>query len=267
MRRQSGRWGMRLKAIASPSDRRRSSRWRSAQLRKWRRPIRARRDSVLDAARLFGSSCAALEGAYLLEDRVAARSFSRLGPGGGPRLRGGTDGVRQTQLDGEQAPRAAERPGQHSATRVRRAVTRQPLRSEGRGCRLSGVMASDRFTGHRSRNLWPDRRGSPGNPGGSGHRNASRDSEKSLLTRCYARLPPTFMVRKGSTVRVRQRAFGKCLQISLVSQHLRWRGHLSMCSLMSAISSFCADRQEMDKRCRGGWNLPRASAENSLRSG
>jgi hypothetical protein len=73
------------------------------------------------------------------------------------------------------------------------------------------------------------------------------------------------MVRKGSSVRVRQRAFGKCLQISLASQHLRWRGHLSMCSLMSANSSFCADRQEMNKRCRGGWNLPRASAENSLR--
>ena len=200
---------MRLKAIASPSDTRRNSRWRSASAPKRRStPMRV---AVPSSTRLDCSAdrVAALEGAYLLEDRVAARSFSCPGPGGGPRLRAGTDGVRQTQLDGEQAPRAAERPGQHSATRVRLAVTRQPVHSEGRGCRLSGVMASDRFTGHRSRNLWPDRRGSPGNPGGSGHRNASRNSEKSLLTRCYARLPPTFMVRKGSSVRVRQRAFGK----------------------------------------------------------
>jgi hypothetical protein len=67
-------------------------------------------------------------------------------------------------------------------------------------------MASDRSTGHRNRNLWPDRLESPGDPEVSGHKFASRGVEKYLLTRCYARLPPTFTVRKGSSVRVRQRA-------------------------------------------------------------
>jgi hypothetical protein len=80
--RRERRWCvMRLKAIASPGERRRSSRWRSAQPRNERRPARPRDGSVLDAVRLRAQSpCgAALEGAYLLEDRAATRSFSCLG--------------------------------------------------------------------------------------------------------------------------------------------------------------------------------------------
>ena len=69
------------------------------------------------------------------------------------------------------------------------------------------AMASGGSTGHRCRNLWPDRHESPGHPGGSGHRSRSRDREKSLLRVGYARLLPCSMVRKGSSVRVRQRAF------------------------------------------------------------
>jgi hypothetical protein len=42
-------------------------------------------------------------------------------------------------------------------------------------------MASDASTGHRGRNLWPDRRESAGNPAGSGHRSTSGDVQKSLL--------------------------------------------------------------------------------------
>src|SRR6516165_2707479 len=63
-------------------------------------------------------------------------------------------------------------------------------------------MASDESTGHRRRNLCPVRYESPGNPRVSGHRSESRDLEKSLLRRGYARLPPTFLVMKGSGVRV-----------------------------------------------------------------
>ena len=100
--------------------------------------------------------------------RSAATCRNRRGRTGAARRRAGTACRRALRA-------SARDPG-------RRAVTRQPLHSEGRGCRLSGVMASDGSTGHRSRNLWPDRQESPGNPGGSGHRSGSRDPEKSLLT-------------------------------------------------------------------------------------
>ena len=60
--------------------------WEGAQTRSY-----PRIGSVLDAVRLrhtgFG---AAPEGAYVLEDRAATRSFSCQG---GPRLRSGTEGV------------------------------------------------------------------------------------------------------------------------------------------------------------------------------
>ena len=57
--------------------------------------------SVLDAARLLRGSCAALEGAYLLEDRAATRSFASPGPAGGPRLRVGTKRGRDSPLEGQ----------------------------------------------------------------------------------------------------------------------------------------------------------------------
>jgi hypothetical protein len=71
---------MRLKAIASPGDRRGSSRWRSAQPGNERRLARLRCGSVLEAVRLRRRVLsAALDGAYLLEDRAATRSFSSTG--------------------------------------------------------------------------------------------------------------------------------------------------------------------------------------------
>jgi hypothetical protein len=50
--------------------------------------------------------------------------------------------------------------------------------------------------------------GIPRNPRVSGHRSTSRDLEKSLLRRGYTRLPPTFLVMKGSGVRVPASASG-----------------------------------------------------------
>jgi hypothetical protein len=69
---------MRLKAIANPGDKRGGSRWRSHHPAKRRRPPGPARGSVLDAVRLLLGSGSALEGAYLLEDRAATRSFSPL---------------------------------------------------------------------------------------------------------------------------------------------------------------------------------------------
>jgi hypothetical protein len=62
--------------------------------------------------------------------------------------------------------------------------------------------------------------GIPWTSRGSGHRSKSRDRKKSLLRRGYARLVPCSVVRKGSTVRVRQRA---------LSERLWWRGMRRSC--------------------------------------
>ena len=186
--------------------------------RKRRRSDCPRRGSVPDTARLrqtgFG---AALEGAYLLEDRAATRSFSRPGPAGGPRLRVGGNRTRDTRPEGQPKPRGRSAFERARSSRRRPTIGRQGARRRRRDCRSAGAMASGGSTGHRSRNLWPDRQESPGNPGGSDHRSKSRDREKSLLRRGYASLMPCSMVRKGSSVRVRQRALAGFPGILLMS--------------------------------------------------
>jgi hypothetical protein len=74
---------MRLKAIASSLCPRGSSRWRSAERQRGAdQPVR---DAVPSSARLdcCAHRRAALQGAYLLEDRAATRSFSPLEPEAG----------------------------------------------------------------------------------------------------------------------------------------------------------------------------------------
>jgi hypothetical protein len=56
---------------------------------------------------------AALEGAYVLEDRAATRSFSSPGLGGGPRMRPGSDAIRDWR--GEQRGRGAVYDSAHSS--------------------------------------------------------------------------------------------------------------------------------------------------------
>ena len=163
--------------------------------------------SVLDAVRLRRRVLrAALDGAYLLEDRAATRSFASLGPAGGPRLRVGTKRIRDSRLEVQREPGGCLASEHARSRRPRRALSRQAAHARRRRSCSARAMASGGSTGHRCRNLWPDRQECPGNPGGSGHRSRSRDCEKSLLRRSYARLLPCSMVRKGSTVRVRQRA-------------------------------------------------------------
>ena len=100
-------WVMRLKAIANPERRLRSSRSRSAQPRKERRLARPRFGSVLDAVRLQRRVLrAALDGAYLLEDRAATRSFSSPRPAGGsPAPRRNQESPRQPAGGATQARR------------------------------------------------------------------------------------------------------------------------------------------------------------------
>ena len=124
---------------------------------------------------------------------------------GGPRLRVGTKRLRDGRPEWQSKPGGGKTFERARSSRRRPTLGRQSLRRRRRRCRSAGAMAS--ATGHRFRNLWPDRQESPGHPGGSGHRSKSRDRKKSLLRRGYARLVPCSMVRKGSTVRVRQRAF------------------------------------------------------------
>ena len=161
-----------------------------SQARKRRRSDCPRRGSVHDALRLRHTGFrAALEGAYVLEDRAGTRSFSSPGLGGGPRMLPGSDAIRDWR--GEQRGRGAVHDSAHSSgTGHPRALGRQPPRGVGRSGCSAEVMASDGATGHRFRNLWPDRQESPGHPGGSGHRSRSRDHEKSLLRRGYTRLVP-----------------------------------------------------------------------------
>jgi hypothetical protein len=213
---------MRLKAIASPGEQAQGLAVALSQARKRRRSNRPRRGSVLDAVRLRHTACrAALEGAYVLEDRPATRSFSRPGPRRAPAPR------RNQVRPGRSAPRATQA-RRHVGARastvepMSAGACRRAMRSSLR-CSSAGAMAS--ATGHRCRNLWPDREESPGHPGGSGHRSRSRDREKSLLRRGYARLVPCSMVRKGSSVRVRQRALAKCLHIGgLLAKRANPRG-------------------------------------------
>ena len=181
------------------------------------------RDAVPSWARLdcCADRRAALCGAYLLGDRAATRSFSCPGPRRAPAPR------RNQVRPGRSAPRATQA-RRHVGARastvepMSAGACRRAMRSSLR-CSSAGAMAS--ATGHRCRNLWPDREESPGHPGGSGHRSRSRDREKSLLRRGYARLVPCSMVRKGSSVRVRQRALAKCLHIGgLLAKRANPRG-------------------------------------------
>lgn len=95
-----------------------------SEARKERKATRPRMGSVLDAVRLLCRNlCAALEGAYLLEGRAATRSFSRLAPGGGPRLRRGTDRGQQSRLGHQHPVDNADRAIGHPGREARRAVT------------------------------------------------------------------------------------------------------------------------------------------------
>ncbi len=134
--------------------------------------------------------------------------LSHVRDGGGPRLRDRAGRVPLTGLRGRCAAGGAELSSRHPATEVRRVSAHRPDHPVRTGCRSAGAMARNGSTGHRRRNLWPDRRESPGNPGGSGHRSGSRDAEKPLLTSRYGMLPPTCLVMKGFPVQVRRRALG-----------------------------------------------------------
>jgi len=170
---------------------------------------RPRHGSVLGAVRLLVASWFGA-GGRLSSGRPGSHPvFLTSRAGGGPRLRGGADRVGPTRPDWQRGNGALAHFAGGSAGQYLRVLTRQRLHRKRRGRGLAGTMASDSSTGHRSRNLWPDRRESPGNPGGSGHRSASRDREKSLLTLGYARVPPTFLVMKGSGVRVPASALRK----------------------------------------------------------
>ena len=88
----------------------RGSRWRSAQLRRKRTSIRPRHGSVLDAARLLRGSCAALDGAYLLEDRAPTRSShfgAQAAPDSGATQRVSPDDVPKTTVARKDARRTA----------------------------------------------------------------------------------------------------------------------------------------------------------------
>jgi hypothetical protein len=131
-------------------------------------------------------------------------------------------------------------------------------------------MASDESTGHRSRNLWPVRQESPGNPQGSGHRSASRDLEKSLLRLCYARLPPTFLVMKGPGVRVPPSAsqspcilagFGAARWIVIGVDEAHWAmRHVGGGSLVGALRWIAGGR---GCERRGGLGRPEVEARRA----
>jgi hypothetical protein len=180
-----------------------------SQARKRRRSDCPRRGSVPDAVRLrHRVSCGA--GRRLSSGRPGCHPvFLTSGGKGGPRLRFGTTRVRDGRP--ERQPKRGGRSAAERArwSRRRPTIGRRAVRIRRRDCRSAPAMASGGSTGHRSRNLWPDRQESPGNPGGSGHRSRSRNREKFLLRPGYARLLPCSMVRKGSSVRVRQRAMQK----------------------------------------------------------
>jgi hypothetical protein len=203
---------------------------------------RPRRGSVLGAVRLLVASWFGAGGRLSLGRPGSHPVFLTSRAGGGPRLRGGADRVGPTRPDWQRGIGALAHFADGSAGQYLRVLTRQRLHRKRRGRGLAWIMASDESTGHRSRNLWPVRQESPGNPRGSGHRSASTDLEKSLLRWCYARVPPTFLVMKGSPVRVRASALEKPRSGGVFSLAI---GHGGACN------PTCDPTAQPNARCQG----------------
>jgi hypothetical protein len=142
------------------------------------------------------------------------------GWGGGPRMRPGSDAIRDCRRGKQRGRGAVHDSAPHSEARHPRALGRQCPRVERRSGCSAEVMASDGATGHRCRNLWPDRQESPGHPGGSGHRSRSRDREKSLLRRGLREARALFHGKEGVVGSSPTEGSQKACKLALFGRHV-----------------------------------------------